>query len=158
MYIDGRRHYENLNIHLPKERNKQGEYRRMAEEVRATRELEIQSAPHGYIPSFKKDASFIDFFDELTKTKHKTWSTTLYQLRQFTSADISFKRINGKWLDEFQEFLLERVCPNTANAYLHKIKASLNVALKEGIINANPCEMIDIVKTQPSERTYRTFE
>jgi integrase len=158
MYIDGRRHYENLKVYLPKERNKQGEYRRLAEEIRAKRELELQSAQHGFIPSFKKDSNFIAFFEDQSNVRHKTWNTVLLQLKTFCGTDVPFKRINKEWLNGFQEFLSERVSQNTANVYMHKVKAALNVAVKEGIIVSNPCEMIDIVKTEPTERTFLSFE
>jgi integrase len=158
MYFDGKRHYENLHIRMPKEKRLHKEYIRMAEEIRAKRELEIQAAPHGYIPTFKKDASFIDFFEDLSNTRHKTWGTVLLHLKAFAGPDLSFKQLTKDWLNGFQGYLTVRVSQNSVNVYMHKIKAALNIAVMEGLITANPCNTINIVKTMPTERTYLTFD
>ena len=156
IWQDGRRHYEFLKLY-PKGKDRK-ELLMLAEEVRAKRELEVQGLPHGYVPKFRQNSNFIEFFEELSRTRHKTWRTVLLQLRTFTGDDLPFKQLNGPWLDRFQEFLLERVSGNTANAYLHKIKAALSIAVKKGIIPSNPCQTIDLVKAQPTERTFLTFE
>jgi hypothetical protein len=42
------------------------------------------------------------------------------------------RKVNQRWLEDFETFLLERVTANSANNYLHKIKAALNIAVKQG--------------------------
>jgi integrase len=162
LYLDiwsgGRRHYEFLKLYPEKGSKDRKEVLQLGEEIRAKRELEMQGSHHGYVPKFKQVSNFIEFFEGLSRTKHNTWHTVLLHLLAFAGDDVPFKRVNAVWLDKFQEYLLDQVSGNSANAYLQKIKASLNIAVKEGIIHANPCLTIDIVKSQQSERTYLTFE
>src|SRR5579883_290237 len=156
--INGRRNFESLRMTLPPDRTGKREMLELAHEIKARREIEIQSAQYGIIPKFKQEQDFLSYFEELSKTRHKTWNTVLLHLKDFAPRELPFKQITQHWLNDFQEFILKRVGANSANVYLHKINAALNRAVKDGIILANPCERIDIVKTKPTERTFLTLE
>jgi integrase len=159
IWIDGRRHYEFLNLHLPKDRATRKEMLALGESIRAKRELEIQSAEHGYVPKFKQECDLIEYFESLARTKHKTWHTVLLHLRDFVGPHgLPMRKVTEKWLQDFEEFMLGRVTPNSANNYLNKLKAALNIAVKQGLISTNPYERIRIVKTEPSQRVYLTAD
>jgi len=156
--MNGRRHFESLHLIVPSDRDGKREVLQLAHEIKARREIEVQSAQYGVVPKFKQEQDFIAYFEALSKTRHNTWNSVLLHLKDFTRHEVSFKQINQQWLNDFQDFILGRVGPNSANVYLHKIKAALNRAVRDGILATNPCNRIDIVKTKPTERTFLTFE
>ena len=147
IYHEGKRHYEFLKFYLEKgssENNK--ELLRLAESIRAKRQLEIQTVKHGFIPGFKKKSNFVKFFEDVVNQKsstEKVWHGTLVHLKQFTKGIITFEEIDADWLIDFRDYLLSQINPNTAYGYFARIKNALNKAVKAGIIEQNPFNQLD---------------
>lgn len=165
LYLDftvlGKRHKEYLNLYLEKgqdakTRNK--ETIRLADNVRAKRQLELEHDQHGFVPKFKREANFIEYFERTATKKHRSWQSVLLQLKEYSNGYIPFSKIDERWIEGFQDFLLERVSNNTAITYCNKLKACLNLACRDRIIADNPYKRVLSVKKIDSERVYLTIE
>lgn len=160
IYNDGKREYEFLKIHLTKDRESNREKMRIAESIRAQKELEILSGAHGLTPGFKKRSNFVEYFLKFTNENKSTtnYTNTLNHLKKFTGGTIKFIDINDRWLEDFKTYLLKNVTKNSANVYFTALKTVLKKAVKERIIHENPTQYIDTIKTKDVERTYLTIE
>jgi len=160
IYHDGQREYEFLKIELTKDKESNKEKMRIAESIRAKKELEILSSSHGLTPRFKKKANFVEYFEKFTNEKKSTtnYINTLNHLKKFTGGTIKFLHINEKWLDDFKAYLLKKVSNNTANTYYTALKTVLKKAVKERIIHENPAQYTDSIKINDVERVYLTHE
>ena len=162
LYRSGKRQYEFLNLYLePRDKAHNKETLQLAESIRAKRQLESQNSEHGFVPKFKRQANFVEYFELLCQTKpkgEKAWWNTLKHLQTFTKGRIAFSAIDERWLEDFKAYLVEQLSPNTAHTYFSKIKASLNQAIKDKIILANPSQSVSQVKKQETQRTFLTVQ
>ncbi len=141
----GKWHYEFLKLRLIGDKLKDRETLRLAERIRANREEELESIGRGTAPTFKRKLSFIQYFEGLNKDG-MNWNNCLYHLKAFPASSVALENINERWVDEFKAFLLERISSNTAYVIFSTIKAALNCAVKEKIIQGNPAEGIKPIK------------
>jgi integrase len=160
IYHNGQREYEFLKIHLTKDRESNKEKMKIAESIRAKKELEILSGAHGLTPKFKRKANFVEYFEKITleKKSPSNYANTLNYLKKFTGGTIKFLHINEKWLDDFKAYLLKKVSNTSANTYYTALKTVLKKAVKEKIIHENPAQYTDSIKTNEVERVYLTHE
>jgi integrase len=160
IYNDGQRVYEFLKIQLTKDKESNKEKMRIAESIRAKKEFEILYSSCGLTPKFKKNANFIEYFERFANEKKSTtnYINTLNHLKKFTGGTIKFLHINVKWLDDFKAYLLKKVTNNSANTYYTALKAVLKKAVKEKILQENPAQYTDSIKTNDVERVYLTHE
>jgi|TARA_B100001079_G_scaffold250768_1_gene242573 site-specific recombinase XerD len=166
IFIDGQRHYDFLKLYLlkgndAKTKAANSEKLILAETIRANRESEIQFAEHDIIPSFKRDADFVEYFQKLGESKGRSaliWKNVLNHLKGFSGGKIQFKHINELWLERFQNYLLKRITRNTASGHFGKVRAALKRAVRDRIIIRNPCDKVENIKLEDTERQFLTFE
>jgi len=160
IYTNGKREYEFLKIQLTKDKEANKEKMRIAESIRAKKEIEILSGDYGLTPKFKKQANFVEYFEKFQKDKgyYSTYYCTLKHLKQFTGGSIKFTQINDKWLEDFKTHLLKNLSVSTANLYFVALKTVLKKALKEKIIHEDPSKYTASIKTMEVERIYLTIE
>ncbi len=156
IYYNGQRKYEFLNIYLGKDKNVNKENIRVAESIRANREIEINNNQYGMVPAFKSKTDFVTYFEQKAGNK-ESWQPPLYQLKSFTKG-IILSAINEQWLKSFQDYLLTNVSNNTAHNYFIYINNVLNQAVKEKLIPDNPCKYIEKIRKTEVEKSYLTFE
>jgi len=157
IYQSGKRAYEFLGLYLTKDKTASKETFKLAQNIQAKRQVEIQHSEHGFVPHFKKKANFVDYFERLAQGKSKdetAWNNTLKHLQTFTSGRIQFSAVTDAWLETFKTYLVTKVSQNTAHTYFGKIKAALRQAVKEKIILSNPADLVSQIKTQDTERTF----
>ncbi|MCH7753688.1 phage integrase SAM-like domain-containing protein [candidate division KSB1 bacterium] len=78
---------------------------KLAQNIQAKRQLEIQHSEHGFVPHFKKRANFVDYFARIARGKPRdetAWNNTLKHLQVFTSGRIQFGAITAEWLETFK--------------------------------------------------------
>lgn len=158
IYHHGKRQYEFLNLYLGKDREKNKEVRRLAEDIRSKRQLELSASNYQITPHFKTKVNFIEYFATLSKGNHRAWNSTLLHLRDFAGDNVPFSLIDERWLVSFQKYLLNLVSKNSAQTYFNKIKAALNRAKRDKLIQVNPADNIDNIKGEEVERTYLTYD
>ena len=142
IYHNGQRQYEFLKLYLFKGTNTatkvaNNETLVLAETITAKRQIEINHSEYGLIPKFKKEADFVEYFKTIGQRKGrsvKIWKNTLNHLKTFTGGKVTFKNINERWLEKYQDYLLKQVSRNSAHTYYSKIKAALNHAVRDKII------------------------
>ena len=163
IYYKGRRAYEFLEIYLTKDRQQNKEARELAENIKAKRLLELQSSEHGFTPSFKKKADFLEYFQKVIDDKKQyeglrgfqNYEGTLRHLKDFTGGKpVPIGSISAQTLEDFKQHLTTKVKQNTANLYYGKVKTVLKKAVKDGFITRNPA---DEVKYFPNPETSKEF-
>ena len=134
IYPAGHRHYEFLEIYLTKDRQKNKESRDLAENIRAKRLLELQSAEYGFAPQFKKKIDFLTYFKQYFETREKNeglrgiqnYRTTFKHLETYCKGQpTSIGAIDEKWLEGFKAHVASKMQKNTANLYYAKVKAAI---------------------------------
>lgn len=150
-YLDinhnNQRSYEFLKIRLSKNDTERKEKNRLAEAIRAKRELEITTGEYNFIPSHKKKVDFIayyqNFIDNYTKTDIRKIKYSLEKFKKFIGRDkIQFKEITPLISEQFRDYLKNEsgLTGATPGDYWKQFKRILNRAIKENIIIKNPSE------------------
>jgi len=158
IYHKGRRHCEYLELYLTKDRTKNKEAWRLAEDIRSKRQLELSASNYEIQPQFKNKANYIEYFEMLSIGNHRAWNSTLIHLKNYAGNYLPISQIDEQWLMSFQKYLLDTVSPNTAVTYFNKIKASLNRAKRDKLILTNPADNIDNIKGEAVDRVFLTLE
>ncbi|HEY0460562.1 MAG TPA: phage integrase SAM-like domain-containing protein, partial [Pyrinomonadaceae bacterium] len=94
---------EHLRLHIyekPKgetERDFNKETIRLAENIRAQRQLEFQAGIYGFVPVRNKQKSFLAYFKQMTEEKKKlskssfeNWNSVYLHLKNFTGGECKF--------------------------------------------------------------------
>ena len=171
------RDYEYLDYFLyekPKnqaEKQHNAEQLKFAEAVKAQRILEIQNGTYGFNNLHLLNANFIEYFQKLTDERKESngnygnWDSALKQLIKYAGKIVPFKDVNTEFCEGFKEFLLTNktkagkpLAKNSVISYLNKLKAALNQAFDDKIINENPAKRIKNIKPDESNREYLTKE
>ena len=166
IYHNGKRQYDFLKLYLLKGTDSRikvtnKETLELAEMIRAKRQIEFQYSDHDIIPKFKRDADFVEYFKTLGQSKGASstlWESTLNHLRTFTGGKLAFKNINERWLEKWQNYLLDKVSRNSAHTYQATIIAGLNRAVKDGILHTNPYDRVNKIKLEDTKRGFLTFD
>ena len=93
IYHNGQRHYDFLKLYLVKGTSSRivaanRETLELAETIKTQKQNEINHAEHGLIPSFKRNADFVQYFQKLGKGK----GAFLHDLESCTKPPESFHR------------------------------------------------------------------
>ena len=169
IYHKGRRSYEFLDIHIvkpartPLERQSNKEAKELANQLRAKRELSVQSAGHDHTPSFKRKANFIEFAESVANEKRtnsqKAYYLVIKKVKAFSGSDtVRFEEINKHWCERFYKYLLDNLSTNASYDYFGKFSHFLTKAVKKEIINSNPATKVEMQKRTDTKREYLTFE
>ncbi|MEO1487653.1 MAG: site-specific integrase, partial [Bacteroidota bacterium] len=150
IYYQGQRHYEFLKIYTQRGDENNKEHRDLAEKIRATRQLQIEHEEFGFIPAFKKDVNFIQYFEAYLKNyKKKDVRKVRYSLKKFKEyigVDIlPFKKVSPKVCEGFKDYLISPqsgLSGETPYDYWKRFKGVLKKAKLEGIIKTNSAEDI----------------
>lgn len=168
LYLDisrnGKRERKYLKMYLDLKSNTKRIDRdtlKLALELRDKMELDIFQNEHDFeFKNHKIKANFVDYFKNLTDSKTssvKPWKHTYNYLNKFTNGFVSFSQINEGFCEDFKEYLLKNVNPNSAHTYFARFKAALYRAVKDKIISENPAQYIS-VKKQDTEREFLTID
>lgn len=161
IYHQGQRKYEHLNLFLEDNPIKNKATLKLAENVRAKRQLELEHSSYGFVSETRRKDDFVAYFKKLVDERppnRTSWQCTLVKLKDYTGGKVEFQKITPEWLNGFKKKLLNEVSQNTAWHYYSNIKYSLNRAVKEMIIQSNPCTFVNNIKKPEVKREYLTFE
>lgn len=150
-YLDinhnNQRKYEFLKIRLSKNDSERKEKKRLAEAIRAKRELEIITGEYNFTPSHKKKVDFIayyqNFIDNYTKADIRKVRYSLKKFKLFIARDkIQFQEITILMCEKFMDYLKNDsgLTGATPGDYWKQFKRILKQAIKESIIIKNPSE------------------
>lgn len=151
---------------------------RIAEQVRQKRENELNKQE--VYTEFErerlrlKELGEIDFVDYFRKqankrkaSSHDNWMSALNYLETFTGGSLKFADLNERVINEFKEYLLTTkskksdkviLSQNSALSYFNKVKAALNQAYRDGILQVDLNARIAPIKAEETRREYLTME
>jgi integrase len=170
------REYEYLNLYLidkptnPIDKQLNKENFKLAESIKAKRELEIKNGNYGFTNEFKRQTNFIEYFKNLVSKKETkgnlgNWYSTQIHLETFAGKNITFNEIDLQFAERFKEHLNKAkkkdgkpLSNNSKASYFAKFRACLNEAVKEKIIYGNPAVESGNFKTIESQREYLTLD
>ncbi|HEY4325167.1 MAG TPA: site-specific integrase [Mucilaginibacter sp.] len=148
-----KRRFENLRLFLyntpktalEKQHNKETE--QLAENIRARKQLDLQSELHGFTPDHRRLASFTVYFRRAANRQrgmnHHNWDSSVRYFQQFASDDIRFIDITLSFCEDFKAFLRSGpklrekragIGHNSALSYYNKFRLTLKMAWREKLI------------------------
>lgn len=188
IYVNGIRKYEYLHLYLIPERTRKDKETniktmQLAEAVRSQRIIEVQNGRFG----FQRGRSQTDFFAYTEKiikkkartgsTNHYNYSSMLIHLQNFCGrSTLPFSEVTADFADGFCDYLrnakrlnrykdkekqkitMPSLRPNGQLLYWSKFKAVIKQAIKDGIIQTDPCINVEGIKGEHSERIYLTID
>ena len=160
IYHNGKRRYEFLKDlpYLTGNSKQDKEILKLAENIKATRQLEIANNSHGFIPTFTKKKNFLKYFqqiaDTLTKSTKNQYECVILKVKEYKGDQITFSDIDKNWINGFKDHLQKSLKQNTARTYFAIFKAVLNRAVKKEIINKNPADAVDNFKKTKDRISY----
>ena len=161
IYHDGQRKTEYLGLFLTEDKISNKSTLQLAENIKAKRQLELQNQSYGFASETRRKENFVIYFERLVNQRpadRSSWTCTLKSLKTFTNSSIAFQYITPEWLNDLKVHLLAQVSQITAWHYYSNIKYALNKAVKERIINSNPCNLVDNIKKPESKREYLVLD
>jgi integrase len=171
IYFNGRRSYKFLQLRLTGVTQYDKETWAVAERKKAEENLRLQSGNYEYIPSFMRNENFVNYFRKLVDSKYKnsgTWLASFKRLKCYSKSNIKISAIDEEWLKGFKKFLLSQninvkddnekqlkpLSETSARIYYDRIKIALNHAVKEKLINRNPCHNVKNIRKKEIERVF----
>jgi integrase len=120
----------------------------------------------------KSSIDFIDYFLEQTEIRYESknnygnWDSVHKHLQKFCPKGIAINQVDVKWLNDFKNYLEktakkksnEPLSQNSLHSYFNKVKACLNQAHSDELINNNPARRVKGFKEGEVQREYLTFE
>lgn len=179
IYMNGRRSYEYLKLYLVPERTradkeKNRETLKLADAIRAKRVVEFRNGQYGFQSQFAAGTLFFPYCrqicENMTGGNLRVWATFLKHLAAYErNENITFRDITAEWVKGFKKYLSKdrvglrktenkRLSCNSMMVYFSKLKACLNRAVADEIIEVSPAQHIDNFKKEEGTRMYLTIE
>lgn len=182
VYVDGRRNYEFLKMYLVPERTREDRERnketlRLADAIKAQRIVDIQ---RGRFNFGKKQGASIPFYDYYKRCAERhgvnmqrgnNWRSCLRLMQRYDGREsLRLQDITVYWLKGFKAFLdmdkaaydwlptARAFTENAKRAYFNKLRACLNQAMKDGLLQASPMADVDNYRETASTRMYLTID
>jgi len=167
-YIEhGQRRKQTLKIYVnPKDaksrnfiqRNAYDEAYKQANILKLALELRLTTNEHDLPVTYDKTLSFIDYFDKLAATRTGNWRSVAYQIRAFTKGRLTFGQITEEWISRFQDYLGARIQASTTRMYMCIFTTSLNLAVREKLLEFNPSKSVRKVRVPEKDPKFLTKE
>jgi site-specific recombinase XerD len=148
IYEDSKRSYEFLKLYIfkkprtPLETQSNKENNKIAETLKAQRELQINSNEHGYVPKKKQKVNFLEYFKAFATNYTKkdvrlVWGAYNY-FRSYVNTDhVRPDELTESLLAKFKDHLESKLNGETPANYFSKLKKVIRQAHKEKIILDN---------------------
>lgn len=164
IYHNGKRRYEFLKDlpYLTGNKKQDKETLKLAEAIKAKRQLELAHNAHGFNAPHKKRIDFLAYFrkdrDSFNTSTRKQYNNLYKKLKEYAGNSLEFREITPEWIEDFRDVLLDELGNNTARTYFAMFKASLNRAVPK-IISESPARHVKgISKVNGKKIHYLEFE
>ncbi|MCE1165311.1 MAG: site-specific integrase [Bacteroidetes bacterium] len=162
IYVNGVRSYEFLNMYLGKDKEHNKNILGLANAIKAKKEIELHSNEHGFIPSSKKKTQLIEYFEIIRKKRKNPTKGSFISmgahLKRFKKSNIRLYAIDENWISEFEKYLKSKVNDYTTLTYLNNLKALLNCAIRDRLIQTNPFFYYKKLKKPDVKKEYLTID
>ncbi len=167
---NGKRYKEYIGLHLipgttkdVREKNK--ETKRLAEGIRANRELELQAREYEYTPEFKKKVDFVAYYQKfVSEYTHRDIRIVKYSFEWFVRfletqkiKTIRPKALTPELCRQYLEFMQKDLHGETPYNYFTKFKRVVRKAIKEKLMFDNPTEDIRVIRDEGLKKDILTF-
>jgi len=146
--INGHRTYETLNYCLTSDRVRNKEALRLAEAIRAKKELEVHADAEGLPDAGRRRQNFFAFaqgiYGEKPPLTRRTYINAMEHLEEFAGKDLTVARITEKFCEQFLAQLNKGLKPSTAGAYYARFKTIIRALVKARIIPQDPATDIHV--------------
>ena len=136
----------------------------LLEKLRLQRELQLKNDEYGFEDSRIKKINLLDYVEEINlEKKSPLYKSLLYQLKNCFGKVLRIGEIDVKTIQQFLKYLLQKtgLSSNTKSTYFAGLSSVFNQAIRDRILDQNPCKLIarqDKPKTEESKRTFLTTE
>jgi integrase len=127
-----------------------------AKTKRSKRYLEINAEQDGEISSHNRQEDFITFFADLADKHDKNWKQAARVLREYCKGPVSFRALNGFWLEGFQKYLEKNYNHNWGWLLQSRIRAGLKQALRERRIPKDICVEVKPIPYKKKKKVFLT--
>ncbi|MCH8903801.1 MAG: site-specific integrase [Bacteroidetes bacterium] len=172
IYNKGKRYTVFLDIKLekansPDARQRNNEKIKLAESIKAKKELDIQNRVHGFRSAEGESILLLEYIKQLTDKRFKetskangdNWFGAFKHLTKFLKGKkVLLGEVDEQLLEAFKVYLLGALSQNSAVSYFNKLKAALRQAFERRLINDNPAARVRGIKYIESKREYLTEE
>ena len=172
------RNYEYLDLYLidkPKsqaDRQHNKDTLKVAESIKAKRELEIKNGLYGFPNDFKRQTDFVEYLKakaeerKESKGNYGNWGSALKHFKAFAGERVTFREIDPAFCERFKNYLVkdartksgQKLSTSSVSSYFNKFRACLKSAVKENIILSNPSIDVKTPKLIEHEREYLTLD
>lgn len=158
IYHDGQRHYEFLKIYSKPHDPNNKENKLLAEQIRAKREIELNSSEYGFVPKHRSKTDFVKYWERhiegYLKRDTRMYVCSLAKFKAFIENEHKSETIKASNLTEslcsqFKDYLTDRsgLTGETPADYFARFKRVLKQAVKDGLLKTNPAAEISISRT-----------
>jgi integrase len=159
IYQGGNRTWEALNLTLTADKVQNKEIMRLADVCRSKREMQLLAGAWNIQDPISNKKKLMPYLEECAKERKNNDYITgcIRYLKGFgNGSTIQLSQITPRWIDEFQQYLLNqpKLSPTTAYDYSKAIRMALRKAVRENILIKNPA---DGVKGLPEPETDLIF-
>lgn len=156
--------YERAKTETEKNHNK--ETRLLGENIRAQRQLDVQSGYYGFLTTRNNKRSVITFFEDFIESKKNTsksnydnYLSVLKYLKAFAREDATFADADENFCLNFREFLTgaKTISNNTASSYFDKFKYIIRQAFEQNMLRENPARFVKSIKLEETQREFLTL-
>jgi len=163
IYQGGKRTWEALHLELTKNKDQNKEIWRLAEICRSKRETQFLTGAWDITDPIAGKISLIKFMEDYSKTYKKPTviNCCINYIKEFNSGNvIQLLQITPKWIDNFQNFLLQQksISKNTAAFYARIVRTVLNKAVANEMILKNPANYVQKISTEEPELEFLSEE
>jgi integrase len=153
------------------ERQHNTETKALVENIRATRQLDIQNRKFGFISDRDRNSSFVDYFREYTGARQETdsdnYAMAFRYFLEFAGHDVIFNDLDEFFCVDYRNFLLSGpgigrkgrpIITNTAVSYFAKFRSSLKQAYKQSLLTTDLYSQVDAISPKETHREQLELE
>ena len=137
-----------------------------AEAIRCNIFTEIINEKYNFFSKGRTKESFLDYFDDLSKTKHAKWLSSYKHFEKFSHGKCSFDELSVEFCRKFMEYLMDAkslstgkpLNRNSAADYWIIFRNALNLAYRDRRINEKIVDFLDYIKWVPTVKESLTIE
>lgn len=171
-----RREFLKLFLYKPAsketERTHNKETKKIAEAIRAKRQLQVQAEEYDFLSRYSSDTDFLEWLKkkvqerEASGINYQSWRSTYLYLFRFAEGQLLLKKVDELFCEQFRAYFLRTHClnskrplsNNSAASYFDVFKEAIRDAHKEGLLKKNPAEYVRSIPYRQTEREFLTLE
>lgn len=154
------------------ERTHNKETKKIAESIRAKRQLDIQAGEYDFLSKYSGRENFLDWLKlkvkerEVSRVNYQSWRSTYLHLYRFTEGSLLLSNLDELFCERFRKYFLEAECLNTkrplhqnsAAGYFDVFKEAVREAHKEKLLKTNVALYVKSIPYRQPEREFLTYE